>query len=222
MEIEYELQKLSLRVEAIEEKLKREDGKKLTKHCTSPDPALDNFACIMMVHALNKGFRCTTFARVPSDYYDWKLEKRRRQLRAASSAHLTKSLVLRDHKHSGKHSAHSLDNACFVCVVVQYGRKVDTDLLSRAVEGARGKSKRTNFRLADSCLEVSGYQPNAVTPLGLKTPMPVLVDERIAMLVPNTFWLGAGEIDLKWRVEWPEFAVVFSPLVAPLSAPEQE
>lgn len=215
----HEIVKLSSRVDALEKKAEASRHPS-TRKTSSPETALDPVACNMMVRALNAGFRSTKFARVPSDYYDWALEKRRRFLYAASTAHLTKSLVLRDHRHSGEHSGTQLDNARFVCVVVQYGRKVDVDLLARAVEGRLASVRRTNFRLADACVEVSGYEPNAVTPLGLKTPMPVLVDERIAALSPSTFWLGAGEVDLKWRVDWEEFAAAFTPTVAPLSGPE--
>ncbi len=209
------LAKLEARVSALE--AKRKGHKALT--LDAPPLATDAFSTRMMVLALGAGFRATTLARVPSDYYEWPLEQRRRALRAVSTKHLTKSLVLRDHKYTGEHDGTSLSTARYVCVVVQYGRKVDTELLGRAFSGAAAGRAKPNFRMADDCEGLTGYTPNAVTPLGLRTPMPLFVDSAVAALRPY-FWLGAGAVDLKWRVTWGEFDAAFRPSVAHISAPE--
>lgn len=184
----------------------------------------DPVAQAMMVRAVAAGFRCTTFKRCPDEYYDQTMNWRRRFLGAASTRHLTKSLVLRNTRHSGEHSGTAIDNAEFVCVVLQYGRSLDMDAVAVAINRARADrglpSKCREYRLAADCLGVSGYEPNAVTPLGLATPMPIFVDQRVANLVPERFWLGGGEVSLKWRVEWPEFQKFFKPIIAPCSAAE--
>lgn len=218
-----EIAALEKRVSALEEK--RGKSSCIENPYEARSIPSDEFTTQMMVHAVAQGFRSTTFTRVPKQYYDWPLEKRRAILSAYSKRHLTKSLVLRDHKHSGEHSysqAGGLEGAKYVCVVVQYGRKVDTDLLARVVGEAGKNGGRCNFRLAEDCVGITGYEPNAVTPLNLRTPMPVIVDKAISELPQGVFWLGGGEVDLKWRVEWKEFLAAFRPTIGRVSAPEEE
>lgn len=210
------LAQLEARFSALEEAHKKaSDGSSLKSLDKRPPHAQDAFSAGMYVLAVAAGFRDTIFARVPSDYYDWKLEQRRHVLGAVSTAHLTKTVVLRDHKHTGEHRAdNGLKGAKFVAVVVQYGRRVHPDLLARA------SGRRANFRLADDCEALTSYAPNAVTPLGLRIAMPLVVDEAVAALTPAPFWLGGGEVDLKWRVDWKDFAAAFNPVVVRVSVPE--
>jgi hypothetical protein len=37
---------------------------------------------------------------------------------------------------------------------------------------------------------------NAVTPIGMKTDIPIILCESITKLQPNYFWLGGGEVDV--------------------------
>lgn len=218
-----EIAALEKRVSILEEKRGKSPSGSENAYEERSIPS-DEFTTSMMVHAIALGFRSTTFKRVPKDYYDWPLEKRRAILSAYSTKHLTKSLVLRDHKHTGEHSHNGrLEGAKYVCVVVQYGRKVDTDLLARAVGEARKKNAaKCNFRLVDDCIGITGYEPGAVTPLNLRTEMPVIVDKAISELPQGTFWLGGGEVDVKWRVQWSEFCAAFRPTIGRVSAPDDE
>jgi hypothetical protein len=51
-----------------------------------------------------------------------------------------------------------------------------------------------NFRLApeDISDSLSGFRHNAVTPVGMATPLPIIVSHKIAMLQPDFFWLVRG------------------------------
>lgn len=62
---------------------------------------------------------------------------------------------------------------------------------------------------------MSGFEHNAVTPLGLRTPnMPVLIHSAITRLPGGHFWLGGGEVDLKLRFDTSSFLEHFKPVVA--------
>mgnify|MGYP003686237919 CR=1 FL=1 len=73
-----------------------------------------------------------------------------------------------------------------------------------------------NMRLIDGALSdaMSGFEHNAVTPLGLATPMPIIVHSAIAKLPGGHFWLGGGEVDLKLRFDTAVFLEHFKPVVA--------
>ena len=65
-------------------------------------------------------------------------------------------------------------------VIVQYVSKLDTELLRGLVRDLRPKDeqlskKKFNFQLADEAtsFELSGYSHNAVTPVGMRHPVPV-------------------------------------------------
>lgn len=45
--------------------------------------------------------------------------------------------------------------------------------------------------------QLSGFAHNAVSPVGLATPIPIIMSDRVAALQPRVFWLGGGEPDLK-------------------------
>jgi prolyl-tRNA editing enzyme YbaK/EbsC (Cys-tRNA(Pro) deacylase) len=60
---------------------------------------------------------------------------------------------------------------------------------------------------------LSGYQHNAVSPIGIATPLPVVLSHRIKDLVPDWFWIGAGEVDLKVGMRVSEFIAHYQPLV---------
>ena len=72
------------------------------------------------------------------------------------------------------------------------------------------------MRLIDGALSdaMSGFEHNAVTPLGLATPMPIIVHSAIAKLPGGHFWLGGGEVDLKLRFDTAVFLEHFKPVVA--------
>lgn len=195
----------------------------------SPPRSTDPFSNHMIVLATAAGFTRTLFTRCPPDYYEWPLERRRRLLNAVSLHHLTKSIVLENTRHSGPHDENAdVVAARYICCVVPYTAKINSDLLRDAVRrdgmkrgvkvpGVRGM----NWRLAGDCNGVTGYEPNAVTPLGIRTRMPVVVAKQVAQLEPGEFWLGGGAVSLKWRVEWEEFRKVFSPIVLDFAEVEE-
>eukprot|EP00177_Eucheuma_denticulatum_P002218 GFKZ01003970.1.p1 GENE.GFKZ01003970.1~~GFKZ01003970.1.p1 ORF type:complete len:279 (-),score=26.58 GFKZ01003970.1:150-863(-) len=186
-----------------------------------PPLSIDSFSNHMVVLATAAGFTRTLFTRCPPEYYEWPLERRRRLLNAASPHHLTKSIVLENTRHPATHDRNAdVVAARYICCVVPYTAKIDSDLLRDVIRrdgmkrgvkvpGVRGM----NWRLAGDCEGVTGYEPNAVTPLGIRTRMPVVVAKQVAQLEPGEFWLGGGEVSLKWRVEWEEFKKAFSPIV---------
>lgn len=185
-----------------------------------PTPATDDFASHMMVSATASRFTNTAFVRCPHDYYEWPLEERRSFLHGATVHHLTKSIVMENTRHSGQNNSKEIVNSKYLCCIVPYTAKIDSDVLKDAVrrngmqKGLRVPGIRGfNYRLAADCIGITGFEPNAVTPLGLKTKMPIVVAKQITELVPQTFWLGGGEISLKWRVEWDEFNAAFKPIV---------
>ena len=73
----------------------------------------------------------------------------------------------------------------YYLVIVQYVSKLDTELLRGLVRDLKPKDeqlskKKFNFQLADEAtsFELSGYSHNAVTPVGMRHPVPV----------QNTLW----------------------------------
>lgn len=194
-----------------------------------PGAATDPFALRMLVAATAAGFTRTLFTRCPDDYYSWPLEKRRLLLHGASLHHLTKSIVLQNTRHEGEDHPEDALRSKYLCCVVPYTAKIDSDALRDAVRKLYGERslqapgiRQFNYRLAEDCMGVTGYEPNGVTPLGLKTRMPVVIAKQIAQLDPPTFWLGAGEVSLKWRVELDEFVKAFNPVVLDFATTEEQ
>lgn len=52
-----------------------------------------------------------------------------------------------------------------------------------------------------------------VSPIGIKTPLPIILSHRIAQLQPDFFFLGAGEVDLKLGLPAAEFVRRYQPFV---------
>jgi prolyl-tRNA editing enzyme YbaK/EbsC (Cys-tRNA(Pro) deacylase) len=180
--------------------------------------AADPYGLMMMVKALAAGFSRPHFVRCASDYYTWTLEQRREHLSSPSTDHLCKSIVLCNSRCVSERTDNRL-YAKYYCVIVQYRKKLKAEDLVRVLKklnlenGQELGNKNFNFRLAEDCERITGYPPNAVTPLGLKTRMPVVLDREITQIQPRMFWMGGGQIDLKWRVDLAEFLSVFDPIV---------
>jgi prolyl-tRNA editing enzyme YbaK/EbsC (Cys-tRNA(Pro) deacylase) len=184
--------------------------------------AVDPFADRMLIKAISTGFCNTLLVRCAPDYYNWTLERRREHLVAPTTDHLCKSIVLCNSRCVLDSSEDPL-NSKYYCVIVQYRRKLKAEDLVRVLkklnseEGREFGNRKFNFRLADDCEGITGYTPNAVTPLGLKTKMPIVLDREITRLQPATFWMGGGAVDLKWRVDLNDFMTAFEPLVCDIS-----
>ncbi|GMH26641.1 hypothetical protein Nepgr_028484 [Nepenthes gracilis] len=134
-----------------------------------------------------------TFKKVPLDYYDCSLEARRDLLGAASVHHLCKSIVLvntQAQSHVTDCSDHS--NSKYYVVVVQYTARFSAEMVKNFLyllnDGVIPK-KKFNLRLApeETSAALTGYEHNGVTCIGMKTDIPVILDEAIVKLSPDFF-----------------------------------
>jgi len=149
-------------------------------------------------------------------------------LGAPTIHHLCKSMVMVNTKFSHPEGV-DVDplmpgNRRYYLVVFQYTRRAHNEKLCRhaSKDLCNGKisTKKFNFRLAPEEVSnaLSGYSHNAVTPLGMRCPLHIVLSHHIAQL--DHFWLGAGEVDLKWRVPVSQFLEKFKPTVADITYDE--
>ncbi|KAG6427737.1 hypothetical protein SASPL_111984 [Salvia splendens] len=73
----------------------------------------------------------------------------------------------------------------------------------------------STLRLApeETSMKLTGYERNGVTCVGMKTDIPVILDEAIVKLNPDFFWLGGGEVDLKLGIKTTEFINYTKPFI---------
>jgi hypothetical protein len=101
---------------------------------------------------------------------------------------------------------------------VQYTARLNADKLKNHIhklnQGRVGK-QYFNMRLCpeDVSDSLSGYEHNAVSPIGIKTPLPIILSHEITKLQPDFFFLGAGEVDLKVGFSAAEFVEQYKPMV---------
>ena len=112
----------------------------------------------------------------------------------------------------------------FVLVVTQYNdASLHKEKMIKAMKDLEGPNSagksQYNMRLAseEDSFRLSGFAHNAVTPLGMKTRLPILMSKKIADLVAQDFWLGGGHTDLKLNISKEEFVRSFGVLVAELT-----
>lgn len=145
-----------------------------------------------------KGITRFRFVRAPPEYYDEDLEFRRKTLNAPGVEHLCKSIVMENTKIDGLNPEHTK----YWLIIVQYSARLNNEKLRNFVinyhDGKLPRSK-VNMRLVaeDKSVELTGFVKNSVTPIGMKTELPMVISKSIAELVPDEFWIGAGEVDLK-------------------------
>ncbi|CBZ53136.1 YbaK / prolyl-tRNA synthetases associated domain containing protein [Neospora caninum Liverpool] len=157
-----------------------------------------------------------SLVRVASCYYDLTLQQRIDLLKAPSTYHLCKTVVMENTRHTG---VDDKLNSKYYMIVVQYQRKVNgervKDLVKQlnAERGLKLGNKKLNFNFCKTSEELTGFVYNAVTPFASKTDIPVIVDSPILELDPPLVWLGGGEVDLKLRVSVADLLRVFDPLV---------
>ncbi|ESR53577.1 tRNA edit domain-containing protein [Citrus sinensis] len=159
------------------------------------------------------------FKKVPSDYYDWPLESRRDVLAAACIHHLCKSIVLvNTQAQSSVVDCSDRNNSKYYVVVVQYTARFNAEAVKNflyTLNNGKIPKKKFNLRLApeETSMNLTGYEHNAVTCIGMKTDIPVILDEAITKLSPDFFWLGGGETDLKWGIKTSEFIKFVKPFI---------
>ncbi|KAK1564840.1 hypothetical protein Q3G72_012696 [Acer saccharum] len=163
------------------------------------------------------------FNKVPADYYDWSLESRRDILAAASIDHLCKSIVLvNTQAPANVTDCSDRNNSKYYVVVVQYTARFNAETVKNflySLNNGKIPKKKFNLRLApeETSINLTGYEHNAVTCIGMKTDIPVILDEAIVKLNPDFFWLGGGEVDLKLGIKTPEFIKFVKPFIVSCS-----
>ncbi|PON92997.1 YbaK/aminoacyl-tRNA synthetase-associated domain containing protein [Trema orientale] len=171
----------------------------------------------------SNGVKEFSFKRVPSDYYDWPLEARRDALAAPSVHHLCKSIVLvNTQAQSNVVDCSDCNNSKYYVVVVQYSARFNAESVKNflySLNDGKIAKKKFNLRLApeETSVKLTGYEHNAVTCIGMKTDIPVILDEAITKLNPDFFWLGGGEVDLKLGIRTSEFINSVKPFVVSCS-----
>ncbi|KAL3497470.1 hypothetical protein ACH5RR_040202 [Cinchona calisaya] len=167
----------------------------------------------------SNGVKDFVLKRASSDYYDLPLETRRDVLGAASIHHLCKSIVLvNTQAPSNVIDCSDLNYSKYYVVVVQYTARFSAEAVKNflyALNNRQIPKKKFNMRLASDEIsaKLTGYEHNAVTCIGMKTDIPVILDEAMAKLNPNFFWLGGGEIDLKLGIRTSEFIDFVKPFI---------
>ncbi|KAL8153785.1 hypothetical protein V2J09_011545 [Rumex salicifolius] len=172
----------------------------------------------------SKGILDFVFKLAPSDYYDRPLEARRDIVGAASIHHLCKSIVLVN----TQAQSHVIDcsdrnNSKYYIVVVQYTARFNAEMVKNflySINNGKVPKKKINLRLApeEISANLTGYGHNAVTCIGMKTNIPVILDEAITKLSPNFFWLGGGEVDLKMGIQTSDFIRLVDPFICSCSS----
>lgn len=172
----------------------------------------------------NHGISDFALKNVPSDYYDWPLEDRRHALGAASVDHLCKSIVLvNTQAQSNVTDCSDRNNSKYYVVVVQYTARFNAETVKNflySLNDGKIAKKKFNLRLApeETSIKLTGYEHNAVTCIGMKTDIPVILDEAIVKLNPNYFWLGGGEVDLKLGIRTSDFINFVKPFIVSCSS----
>ncbi|XP_048433403.1 uncharacterized protein LOC103960613 [Pyrus x bretschneideri] len=114
-------------------------------------------------------------------------------------------------------------NSKYYVVVVQYTARFNAEAVKNFLyslnEGKIAK-KKFNCQLApeDTSIELTGFEHNAVTCVGMKTDIPVILDEAIEKLNPDFFWLGGSEVDLKLGIRTSEFINFAKPFIVSCSS----
>lgn len=158
--------------------------------------------------------------RVPSDYYEKKdLEYRRECVGAQTIDQLTKCIIYEIQDCPKEEDK-------YICVMVQYIDKVNNRKLLDAASKIIG-SKVTQIQRAEESIagKLSGAKHNAMTPVFLrpqkgyeKYNVSVLMSQKIAAMNPPFFWLGGGEIDVKYGIDTRKFVATFKPHIFDISA----
>lgn len=101
--------------------------------------------------------------------------------------------------------------------VLQYAAKFHGEKVKRFLHKTNGKLGVQYFRPrqapAETSEKLSGYPSGSVTPVGLRTPLPLIMSHEIANLQPDFFWMGGGEELLKLGVNVKQFIEAYEPFV---------
>jgi len=163
-----------------------------------------------------RGVINSEFCIVPNDYYEKTLEERANLLRAFTVDQLCKTIIFenmcfKEYNNSPRYD--DVTSARYLCVIVQYSAKINTDLLVQALINLRkpGEGRLTksnyNFQLAPENVsnELTGFIHNGVCPYGLKISLPVVICQRCINVSPPLVWMGGGHPRIKLRVSAADF-----------------
>jgi len=179
----------------------------------------DPFVRELCIEAFIRDMWSSRFRLCPSQYYySWSLDKRQSFLgRVPSIHHLCKSLVIENTKYDAKYAT-PLYYEKYYCCIIQYSSKLDSEGVARLFRKHMPHVSRKyfNFQFAYDCENVTGYSFNAVTPLGMKSKMTLVISKAVADLQPPFIWLGGGREDVKWFVHVTQLVNAFQTIVAPI------
>ena len=100
---------------------------------------------------------------------------------------------------------------------LQYAARLDAEKIKHHMHKLHGGKGINNFKmkLVDETLSgvLTGFERNAVSPVGSKTQLPIVVSDKISQLTPDFFWLGAGETDLKLGMSFAAFKAAYKPKI---------
>ena len=168
------------------------------------------------------GLSSAHFWRVRGDYYEQPLEWRRDVLGAKSVTQLCKSMIMENTKLTAE-EAQAAGRVKYVCIVLQYaGAKLNKEKLTDLVRRMEGKNaigkKQYSMRMVaqDVSDKLSGFEHNAVTPIGMATPVPVVLSDKLKSLPDGQVWMGGGEVDLKLRFDVAQLCEKFTPAGRPI------
>ncbi|KAJ5067362.1 ybak/aminoacyl-tRNA synthetase-associated domain-containing protein [Anaeramoeba ignava] len=166
---------------------------------------------------------------VPSDYYEKTLEKRSKILNAPSINHLCKSIILENIHYEknleennllNQKKEDELLNAKYFLVLVQYSKRLNFAKIANFFRSLLKDEKRKfEFKLAPENIsfDLSGFEHNAITPIGMNVDLPIIISDSICALSPQFFWMGGGQVDLKLCCSTLEFMNIFHPLIASIT-----
>ncbi|KAH9329719.1 hypothetical protein KI387_001827 [Taxus chinensis] len=163
------------------------------------------------------------FKKVPHDYYDRPLQLRRDLLAAHSIRHLCKTMVMVNTlADKSIKDCSDRNNSKYYAIVIQYTARLNAEKVRNFVHSLNnGKipKKKFNMRLApeEDAFVLSGYEHNAITPIGMKTNIPVILSDAIVKLKPDYFWIGGGEVDVKLGIRTQEFINFVKPFIVDCS-----
>lgn len=102
---------------------------------------------------------------------------------------MVKATLLTNVVHSGEHSGFYVTSAKYIMALSRSDSKLNLSVLKKMVATERHdhilKYQNLEYRWADDPIGVAGYSGKKVAPLNIATPMPLIVDERIANLEPG-------------------------------------
>jgi len=102
-------------------------------------------------------------------------------------------------------------------LILQYAAKLHGEKVKRFLHKTNGKLGIQYFRPRQAAFEtsekLSGYPSGSVTPVGIKTPLPIILSHEIAKLQPDFFWMGGGEEFLKLGLHVSDFIDAYKPFI---------